>query len=170
MLARSLAAGLIGGFIGIATFAYGQLLDSTADSVRVTVSINADGSRTVYEFDSAHHKATATTTGKDKKLVGRIRYVLDDAGRFASGEVYGPDDLFRFRTLYKYDAAGRLSQEIQLGQGDVVRNKIVYDYDKNGKQTGYTVYDAAGKIVRTAGGITSSTPSPTPTRKSNYAR
>ncbi|MEY2483952.1 MAG: hypothetical protein QOK24_2480 [Verrucomicrobiota bacterium] len=169
MFARSVAAGLIGGFIGLATIAHGQLLDSAADSIRVTVSINADGSRTVYEFDSAHHKATATTTAKDRKLIGRIRYVLDEAGRFASGEVYGPDDRFRFRSVYKYDAAGRLSQEVQLGQDDVVRNKIVYAYDKNGKQTGYTVYDAANKMVRTAGGASPSA-SPTPARKSNYAR
>ncbi|MEN3371306.1 MAG: hypothetical protein V7609_3449 [Verrucomicrobiota bacterium] len=167
MFVRSVAVALVGGIIGVATMAHSQL-DSSADSVRVTVSINADGSRTVYEFDSAHHRATATTTGKDRKLVGRIRYVLDEAGRFASGEVYGPDDQFRFKTLYKYDAAGRLSREIQLGQDDVVRNKIVYAYDKNGRQTGYTVYDAADKMVRTAG--SSSSPSPTPARKSNYAR
>lgn len=169
MFARSVVAALVGGFIGIATVAHSQLADSAADSVRVTVSINADGSKTVYEFDSVHHKAKATTTGKDGKLVGRILYVLDDAGRFASGEVYGPDDQFRFRTLYKYDPAGRLSQEVQLGQDDKIRHKIVYAYDKNGRQTGYTVYDAADKVVRTAGGTTS-TPSPTPRRKSNYAR
>jgi YD repeat-containing protein len=168
MFARSVAVCLVGGFIGVATIAHSQL-DSAADSVRVTVSMNADGSKTVYEFDSVHHKAKATTTGKDGKLAGRILYVLDDAGRFASGEVYGPDDQFRFRTLYKYDDAGRLSREIQLGQDDVVRNKIVYTYDKNGRQTGYTVYDAADKVVRITGG-TSPTPSPTPRRKSNYAR
>ena len=46
----------------------------------------------------SHHRATATTTGKDGKLVGKIRYTLDEAGRFASGEVYGPDDQLRFKT------------------------------------------------------------------------
>jgi hypothetical protein len=89
MFARLVAAGLAAGLIGVATPAHGQLLDATADAVRVTVSMNADGSRTVYEFDSAHHKAKATTTAKDGKLVGRILYVLDDAGRFASGESMG---------------------------------------------------------------------------------
>ncbi|MEY2519580.1 MAG: hypothetical protein QOF24_1339 [Verrucomicrobiota bacterium] len=155
--------------VALTATAPAQLSSATPDTIRVTISINADGSRTTYEFDAPRHKAVATTKGKDGKLVGTIRYSLDDAGRFASGEVYGPDEQFRFRTLYKYDAAGRLSQEIQLGQDDAVRNKIVYAYDKGGKQSGYTVYDAAGKIVRKAGS-TSPSPSATPARKSNYAR
>ncbi|MEP6698178.1 MAG: hypothetical protein ABJB09_00465 [Verrucomicrobiota bacterium] len=132
-------------------------------AVRVTVSLNADGSRTVYEFDSLRHKATATTTGTDGKTVGKIRYVLDDAGRFANGEIFGPDEQFRFNALYKYDAAGRLSQEIQMNKEGALQNKIVYDYDKNGKQTGYAVYDAAGKLIRQTSPL-SATPTP-PTRK-----
>jgi YD repeat-containing protein len=141
-----------------------QSVTPTPDTIRVTVSMNADGTRTTYEFDAPHHRATATTTTKEGKLVGRIRYVLDDASRFASGEIYGPDDQFRFRTLYKYDAAGRLIQETQLGADESVRNKIVYAYDKAGKQTGYTVYDAAGKVVRQIPGP-SPRESPTPKRK-----
>jgi hypothetical protein len=148
MSPRSIAAALVVSFMVWVTSGYGQLETPTPEAVRVTVSINSDGSKTVYEFDAPRHRATATTTGKDGNLVGRIRYTLDDAGRFASGEVYGPDDQFRFRTLYKYDDSGKLTQETQLGQGDVVRNKIVYAYDKNGRQTGYTVYDAAGKMLR----------------------
>jgi hypothetical protein len=138
-----------------------QLAPATPDPVRVTVSMNADGTKTTYEFDSPNHRATATTTGKDGKIVGRIRYTLDDANRFATGEVYGADDKLRFKTLYKYDAAGKLAQETQLAADDSVRNKIVYAYDKNGKQTGYSVYDAAGKLVRQTPGIgPHATPSP----------
>jgi hypothetical protein len=148
MSPRSIAAAFVVSFMVRVTSGYGQLETPTPEAVRVTVSINSDGSKTVYEFDAPRHRATATTTGKDGQLVGRIRYRLDDAGRFASGEVYGPDDQFRFRTLYKYDDSGKLTQETQLGQDEVVRNKIVYAYDKNGKQTGYTVYDAAEKVLR----------------------
>jgi YD repeat-containing protein len=162
MLSRSAAASFLVVLLVFATKAEGQLASPTPDPVRVTVSINADGSRTTYEFDAPHHKAIATTTGKDGNLVGRIRYTLDDAGRFASGEVYGADDQFRFRTLYKYDASGKLTQETQLGQGDAVRNKIVYAYDKLGRQIGYTVYDAAGKLVRQTPGIA---PKATPANK-----
>jgi hypothetical protein len=136
----------------------------TPDAVRVTVSMNADGTRTTYEFDSPRHRATATTTGKDGKMVGRIRYLLDDAGRFASGEVYGPDNQLRFKTLYKYNEAGKLTQETQLGTDDSVRNKIVYAYDKVGRQTGYTVYDAAGKVIRQVP-PTSARPSPSTSKK-----
>ncbi len=168
MFARPAVAGLVAGFIAIANVTRGQLADPAAEAVRVRVSMNPDGSRTVYEFDSPQHKAVATTTDKDGKMIGRIRYVLDDAGRFASGDVYGPDDQLRFKAQYNYDAAGRLTREIQLGPDDAVRNKIVYDYDKNGKQTGYTVYDAADKVVRKAGG-TSPSATPRSKPKSNYA-
>ena len=162
MSARSIAAAFVAALIALATTAPSQVETPTPDAVRVTISINSDGSKTVYEHDSLRHRATATTTGKDGKLVGKIRYTLDEAGRFASGEVYGPDDQFRFRTLYKYDDSGKLIQETQLGQDDVVRNKIVYAYDKNGRQIGYTVYDAAGKVIRRTPGTA---PKPSPPRK-----
>jgi YD repeat-containing protein len=137
-----------------------QLATPTPDTLRVTVSMNADGTRTVYEFDATRHRATATTSTQSGKLVGRIKYLLDDEGRFASGEVYGPDDQFRFRTAYKYDPSGRLIQETQMGDDDSVRNKIVYAYDKVGKQVGYSVYDAAGKLIRQTPGLP---PHPSPT-------
>lgn len=162
MLPRLLAVALVAFFVAAAKAVYGQAADPSAEAVRVTVSINADGSRTVYEFDSPHHKATATTTSSDGKLVGKIRYVVDEAGRFSSGEVYGPDDQLRFKTLYKYDAAGKILQETQLGKDDAVRSKIVYVYDKIGRQTGYTVYDAAGKVIRRTSEVS---PSPTPARR-----
>ena len=163
MLPWSVTAGLAIVWMGVTSFAEGQETSPSPDAVRVTVSLNADGTRTVYEFDCPHHKATATTTGKDGRLIGKIRYVLDDAARFSSGEVYGPDDQFRFRTLYKYDASGKIMQETQLGKDDAVRNKIVYAYDKVGRQTGYTVYDAAGKVIRRTPEKTS--PRPTPSSK-----
>jgi len=156
MSSRAAVASLVVALLAFAAIAQGQLASPAPDAVRVTVSINADGTRTTYEFDSPHHKAIATTTGKDGKMLGKIRYTLDEAGRFAGGEVYGPDGQFRFRTLYKYDASGKITEETQLGQDDAVRNKIVYAYDKSGKQTGYTVYDAAGKVIRRTPGISPS--------------
>lgn len=160
MFARRIVAALALSVCASATIALGQLATPTPDAVRITVSMNADGTRTTYEFDSPHRRAVATTTGKDGKLVGKIRYVLDDAGRFASGEIYGPDEQFRFKALYKYDAAGKLTQETQVGPDEAVRNKIVYAYDKNGRQTGYTVYDAAGKLLRQTPGVTQRPPAP----------
>jgi uncharacterized protein (DUF1684 family) len=151
MFVRAICAGLLLVSIVAATTARSQLATPAPDAVRVTVSLNADGSRTVYEFDSPHHRAIATTT-KEGKTLGKIHYTLDDAGRFATGEVYGPDDQLRFKATYKYDAAGKLIQEVQIGPDDAVRNKIVYAFDKSGKQAGYTVYDAAGKMIRQASG------------------
>jgi hypothetical protein len=158
---RALAIGL---FLACLSPLHGQMATQTPDTVRVTVSMNADGTRTTYEFDSPRHRATATTTGKDGKIVGRIRYVLDEADRFASGEVYGPDDQLRFKTLYKYDTAGKLIQETQLSADDSVRNKITYAYDKNGQQIGYSVYDAGGKLIRQTPGV-SARPSPSARKK-----
>ena len=134
---------------------------ASGGAVRVTVSMHPDGSRTVYNFDNAEHKAVATTTGQDGKVRETIRYVLDDTGRFSSAEVSGADGRVRLKSRYKYDDAGRILEEAQSTPDGTLLHKIVYSYDSSGKQTGYSVFDASGKLVggeRAAG----SRPSPSP--------
>ena len=123
---------------------------SPSDLIRVTVSVNADGSRTTYEWDTANHKATATTT-EGKTVRERIRYVLDDNGRFVTGEVIGPKDTVRFVTRYKYDTAGRVAEESQSTPEGVLQHRIVHSYDSVGKETGYIIYDASGRIEHREG-------------------
>jgi len=140
-----------------------QLQDrATTDAVRVTVSINPDGSRTTYEFDPPNRKTVATTMTAAGKPQGKIHYELDDAGRFAAGEVFAGDGKFRFKTRYKYDTAGRLLEETQLTKQDALEHKIVYSYDATGKQTGYAVYDSAGKLL---GQTTPVSPASAPAKK-----
>ena len=139
---------------------FAQLAEPTpADAVHVRVALNSDGSRTTYEFDNPHHKVVATTTGSDGKTLGQIRYETDEAGRFSSGMIFGPDGKFRFKSLYKYDAAGHMLEETHLKKDDSVINKFVYSYNQAGKQTGYSIYDASGKVIASS---TSPTPSPKP--------
>jgi len=137
------------------------------NAARVTVSMKADGSRTVYQFDDAHHKAIATTTGQDGKLRQTIRYELDDADRFSRGRIFGPDGRLRFKSRYTYDSAGRLQEETQSAANDTLLHKIVYSYDQNGKQTGYSIFDASGKLLgRTTPSVTSPASSPKAREKS----
>ena len=117
------------------------------DAARVTMSVNTDGSRTIYKFDDAQHKAVATTTGPDGKIREKIRYDMDDAGRFSRGVVFGPDGRFRFKSHYTYDSAGRIQEETQSAENDTLLHKIIYSYDSAGKQTGYSIYDANGKLL-----------------------
>src|SRR6266446_6485816 len=136
------------------------------DAVRVTVSMHPDGSRTVYNFDNAQHKAVATTTGQDGQLRETIRYELDDAGRFSSAEISGPDGRLRLRSRYKYDDAGRILEETQSAPDGTLQHKIVYNYDSSGKQTGYSVFDASSKLVGGKGAaIVRASPSPKPREK-----
>jgi hypothetical protein len=130
------------------------------NTIRVTVTVNADGTRTTYQYDNTKHEAIATTADPDGKARGKVVYRIDDAGRFASGVVFGPDGKFLFKTIYKYDGAGRLEQETHLAKDDSVVNKIVYKYDPAGKQIGYSVFDSAGKLI--SGPVP---PSPTPPSK-----
>jgi hypothetical protein len=131
------------------------------DAVRVTVSMHPDGSRTVYNFDNAQHKAVATMTGQDGKLRETIRYELDDAGRFSSAEISGPDGRVRLKSRYKYDDAGRILEETQSVADGTLQHKIVYSYDSSGKQIGYSIFDASGKLVgRTSAAISRPSPSP----------
>ena len=132
-----------------------------SDAVRVTVSMHPDGSRTVYNFDGAQHKAVATTTDADGKVRETIRYDLDAGGRFSAGKVSGPDGKLRFKSGYKYDDAGRLLEETQSAPGGALLHRIVYSYDSSGKQTGYSVFDASGKLVgRTGAAAGRASPSP----------
>ena len=115
--------------------------------VRVSVVLNADGSRTVYETNSANHKTVATTTGKDGKIREKIRWDLDENGRFLRGEVFGPKEQFRFILHNKYDASNHLVEETHFAKDQSVIGKIVFRYDAAGHQIGYSTYDGAGKLL-----------------------
>jgi hypothetical protein len=79
--------------------------------------------------------------------------------------VYDPDKRLRFKSTYKYDDAGRLMQELQCDKTGVVLHKIIYAYDSLGKQTGYSIYDGAGRLVgQTTAPSVSATPSKKKTR------
>ena len=145
-------------------FAQGQESSATG-SLRVTMSLNEDGSRTVYETDTANRKATATTTNPAGKRTGKIHYTLDEAGRFETGEVYGPDDKLRFKTLYKYEASGRLKEEAQLTPEGAVRHKIVYAFDAAGKPAGYSVFDGSGRLLGQTTDKRASAPAQPPTKQ-----
>lgn len=128
--------------------------------------MHPDGSRTVWNYDAPQHKAVATTTDPDGKVRQTIRYDLDNAGRFSSGEVFGPDGRIRLKSRYKYDDAGRMLEETQSAADGTFQHKIAYSYDPSGKQTGYSVFDASGKLVtRTGGAAIRPSPSPKPREK-----
>ena len=131
----------------VVVFGQAQQGGTAGDSIRVTMSLNEDGSRTVYETDTANRKATATTTTAAGKVQAKIRYTLDEAGRYETGQVYGPDDKIRYRTAYKYEPSGRLKEETQLSADGVVRHRIVYAFDAAGKPAGYAVYDGSGRLL-----------------------
>jgi hypothetical protein len=149
-------------FVFLAQSSLAQLSEpNESETVRVRVSMNSDGSRTVYKFDDARRKAVATTTGEDGKLRQRIDYDLDEAGHVSSGNVFGPDGRLRFKSRYVYDSAGRLQEETQSAEDGTVLHKIVYSYDQNGKQTGYSIFDGSGKLLgRTTALIMNPAPSP----------
>ena len=123
------------------------LAQQDSDDVRISVVLNTDGSRTVYENDVANHKTVATTTGKDGKLREKIRWDLDENGRFLRGEVFGPKEQFRFILQNKYDANNRLIEETHFARDQSLIGKIVFRYDAAGHQIGYSTYDGAGKLL-----------------------
>src|SRR5437868_6175427 len=82
---RRLAFALLFSF---ATIPFCALAQEDNGEVRVSVVLNADGSRTVYETNATNHKTVATTTGKDGKLREKIRWDLDESGRFLRGGIF----------------------------------------------------------------------------------
>jgi hypothetical protein len=145
-----------------------QLIDDNRkDTIRLTVTLNGDGSRTVCQFDNEHHKATATTSEADGSLRGKIEYETDDSGRFISGLIFGPGEKFQFKALYKYDAAGRVNEETHLTKDEVLVNRIVYKYSASGKPAGYSVFDGSGKLVS---GMATPTPATSPKSRNALGR
>lgn len=137
----------------------GAALAQTPDeAVRVTVTVNPDGSKTIYHTDAAKHETVATSTTASGTPSGKIIYHVDAEGRYESGRVFAANGAFRFKTLYRYDAAGRLSEESQLDKNDVVMHKIVYAFDAEGHPTGYAIYDGAGALVGQTTPKTSASP------------
>jgi YD repeat-containing protein len=61
--------------------------------------------------------------------------------------VYGPGNKFLFNSIYKYGSSGRLEEETRLNKDDSLNSRLVFSYDPNGRQSGYVVYDAAGKVI-----------------------
>lgn len=120
---------------------------SDDDALRVTMTMNPDGSKTVYRVDGAKHESVATTTTASGKPGGKIVYQLDGQGRYETGRVFAPEGAFRFKTIYRYNPAGQLAEETQLDKDDAVRHKIVYTFDAAGHPTGYAVYDGAGSLL-----------------------
>jgi hypothetical protein len=141
---RRFAFALLLSFIALPLCALAQ---EDNGEVRVSIVLNADDSRTVYETNAVNHKTTATTTGKDGKLREKIRWDLDDSGRFLRGEVFGPKEQFRFILQNKYDASNHLIEETHLAKDQSVIGKIVFRYDAAGHQIGYSTYDGAGKLL-----------------------
>jgi YD repeat-containing protein len=137
----------LAGWLLLAASAFSAFAQSGEDDARVTVAINPDGSKTVYQKDGGHNQAIATTTGADGKPQGKIIYKLDREGRYESGQVFAPNGTLRFVTRYQYNSAGRLVQETQLAKDNSVRSKIVYDYDSAGHPAGYAIYDGDGKLL-----------------------
>ena len=120
---------------------------SDDDAIRVTVTMNPDGSKTVYETNGAAHRCVATTTSANGQLRGKIIYRLNNEGRYESGTVLDANGQLRFKTLYRYDAAGRLAEETQENKDGSVRHRIVYSFDSAGHPNGYAIYDGDGKLL-----------------------
>src|SRR5947209_7228801 len=147
-------------FFCVSTVPFCALAQEENGEVRVSVVLNADGSRTVYETNAATRKTVATTSGKDGKLREKIRWDLDENGRFLRGEVFGPKEQFRFILQNKYDANNRLIEETHFARDQSLIGKIVFRYDAAGHQIGYSTYDGAGKLL----GQTLA-PSPSPAKR-----
>lgn len=134
--------------LGASFFCAGALCAQTDDdAVRVTMTMNPDGSKTVYRVNGAKHESVAVTTNASGKPGGKIIYQLDAEGRYESGRVFAPNGAFRFKTLYRYNATGQLAEETQLDKDDAVRHKIVYSFDTEGHPTGYAIYDGSGALL-----------------------
>ena len=60
------------GWLALGAIGLTAVAQTNDDTIRVTVTINPDGSKTVYQTDSANHQTLAATTGADGKQRGKL--------------------------------------------------------------------------------------------------
>ena len=152
------------------TSALAQSAGNAEGTIRVTMSVNDDGSRTIYKFNDAAHTAVATATDADGKVRQRTRYRLDDNGRFETAEIFGPDGKLRMKSRYKYNDAGRVAEETQLSPTDAVLHRLVYNYDPSGRTISYSVFDADGKLLNRVAPLVPTAPAAASARQKSTKR
>jgi hypothetical protein len=129
------------------------------------VSVNQDGSRTAFDIDRLHRKATALVTDRDGKLREKVEYELDAAGRITAKTVFDAIGNFREKTSFRYDKTGRVIEQTQAGKDDTLLSRIAYEYDpQTGKQSGHSIYDGNGRLVNQSPAA-GKTPRPPPPRE-----
>jgi hypothetical protein len=126
---------------------FSQAAAKTGDNtVRVTVSVNADRSRAVLQIRGCAAQSSRNqhrAGGEDLREEFAMNWMMPG---FSSGPIFGLDGQLRFTSLEKNDA---------------LLHKIVYQHDSAGKQTGYAIFDASGKLIeRTSASLPSASVSP----------
>lgn len=134
---------------GMACAAAGNAQEGSSP-LKVTTTLNADGTRTDIQKDIDARTSEAKTYDASKKLIQRAVFTLDDQGREVEGTIFDGKDRIVGRTNFTYNAMGRVDEQTEKAPNGAVLRRVVFHYDPNGRVIGADTYDGQGNLIRPA--------------------
>lgn len=118
------------------------------DTIRVTTTLRADGSRVDKKVDPAAKEVIETVYDTKEKVTQTLKYRINDNGDPVEGVAYDAAGKPLMKVSYKHDGSNRVSEQIESTPEDKVIRRLVYKYDNMGKLAGVDTYDADGVLLK----------------------
>lgn len=132
------------------------------NTIRVTTTLHADGTRTVMQTDPEKHAAECSDYDHANKLLKKIVFDLDEQGQTIGGAVFSSKGVLVAKMQYKRDAMNRVSEVTTYTPDDRLTGRLVYHYDSNNRVVKIDAFDANGNAIKSGA---SGTSTPTPGKK-----
>ncbi len=130
--------------------------EAPTNTIKVTTSINKDGTKTVVQTDPMEGKAETSIYSAQDKLVQKTILKLGDSGTPEGGWVYtvrgvtakgAPKLVLVYMMVYKRDNLNRLSEVLNYSPTNQLLSRQVYRYDGGSKLIRVDNFDATGKPI-----------------------
>lgn len=130
--------------------------DAPSSTIKVTTSLNNDGTKTVVKTDGDNNTAENSVYDSHDKLIQKTVFKIGDNGSPVGGYVYAtrgvdakgqPKMVLVYMMVYKRDGLNRLSEVYNYSPTKQLLSRQVYRYDAGNKVIKVDNYDAAGNSI-----------------------
>lgn len=126
----------------------GLSLRAQDDTIRVTTTLRADGSRVDKKVDPAAREVTETVYDTKDQVTQTLKYKINDNGDATEGVAYDASGKPLMKVSYKRDGNNRVTEQLESTPEDKLIRRMVYHYDTLGKLSGVDTYDAEGNLLK----------------------
>lgn len=120
----------------------------TYGTIKVTVKLRADGTRSTTKLDPDKHTAEETITDTGNKVLKKTTYLLGEDNIAVGAIFYDAKGNILYKASYQRDGAGRVTEAAFSAADDTYLGKRVFVYGGPGDvATQVTDYDASGQMI-----------------------